>query len=391
MTFIESLTLFLKVKSMNKNIFLILLLLSIFIVKCFALTVEDFKMQYNIGEETQLFTDDKIVFSVGNDDKFVLRKLNPYYDNKVRTPWHEQQSDQILEFVESEMYYFLLCIDEKHILLFFDDERNYFQKYQDKMQFELHGDYSKVRAYYIYFPTYLKKFTEERYNRIFSTDIVWVDKKNNGWCGSFTYPPMTFNETSKETEQGREYCDYVKDFYVNVIDKEIDRCQIFVEKKEDFQFHRHTTYEAAYCIMTFDLPLGQELLNRLSKLSEYEQINFYLSYGTSLKLSFYCMTVNEFQSIFREVGLGSIADTKPGFDTLLPRNEGELDNFIKWKISCYQTDYTEMLDAYDNPIDFEIVPEGLKAISAGPDKEFGTDDDIVFVRTYESVGMKPLS
>jgi len=67
----------------------------------------------------------------------------------------------------------------------------------------------------------------------------------------------------------------------------------------------------------------------------------------------------------------------------LPKNKKELDTFLVWtaKIEGYNSK-DEIVDLYDKPIKFELTPEGLKSISAGADKEFGTEDDQAFVRRY---------
>jgi len=89
-------------------------------------------------------------------------------------------------------------------------------------------------------------------------------------------------------------------------------------------------------------------------------------------------------------------DNKPNIDGELPVNEQELADYLAFmRNGLSKLEYfivgDELLDIFRTPIRVEIVTDGLKATSAGPDKEFNTEDDIVFIRTYESVGMEPLN
>ena len=72
--------------------------------------------------------------------------------------------------------------------------------------------------------------------------------------------------------------------------------------------------------------------------------------------------------------------TIPNIKGKLPQTKKELNEYLTWisKIEGYDTP-DELLDLYGTQIRFEIVTNGLKAISAGEDKTFDTLDDLFYI------------
>ena len=72
--------------------------------------------------------------------------------------------------------------------------------------------------------------------------------------------------------------------------------------------------------------------------------------------------------------------SRPAVEGELPVNNDELRSYLNWIVIIEGVDTVENLkDAYGKSIKFEVIKDGLKATSAGPDKVFDTQDDEVFV------------
>jgi|GEM_PF-1547224 len=77
--------------------------------------------------------------------------------------------------------------------------------------------------------------------------------------------------------------------------------------------------------------------------------------------------------------------TKPNIQEELPKTEEELSDYIIWlcKVEGLLSD-DELKDVYGTPVKFNIVDNGLQAISAGQDKKHNTNDDIVILNEYQT-------
>jgi len=78
--------------------------------------------------------------------------------------------------------------------------------------------------------------------------------------------------------------------------------------------------------------------------------------------------------------------TRPNMKGDWPQTEEELAEYINWYKKAFQLihkdeDYNIFLDGYGVEMKLEFVKDGVKFISAGPDLEFGTADDMSLVRT----------
>ena len=74
---------------------------------------------------------------------------------------------------------------------------------------------------------------------------------------------------------------------------------------------------------------------------------------------------------------------KPNIQEELPKTQEELSDYIIWlcKVEGLLSD-DELKDVYGTPVKFNIVDNGLQAISAGQDKKHNTNDDIVILNEY---------
>jgi len=151
-------------------------------------TVDELKARYKIDDsEFPIFMNDKYIIEADDGNIVVIRKLNPAHDKNVRNTQGFVLIGGGGEFiqVDDEIYYLVLCADEQHILLSFNDEKNYFQKHKDTIKLEKHGDFKNISSYKFTYLTYSQQFFGLSDERILATELIWLDKKMMSIVGVF--------------------------------------------------------------------------------------------------------------------------------------------------------------------------------------------------------------
>ena len=367
------------------NKFLLLLITSVYILSTpfFAIDLSVYKASHGIDETQDMFSEEHTVLTSQDEQKVILRKLNSYYDDKIRKPiekWYLSGKEVIT--IENESYYFLLCEDETHLLYIFDAERNYIQKYKDKLTFEKIKDYAYVTSYS--FTYYLPDEKKDE------TITAWVESINHNYCGSFDFPVFILNSFSEKNNVNTAYYEYIKDFIIDFIETELNRCNALLTADIDYIFNNETMFACAK-IYPFDRELAKELSTKLNSIKIMENKSAIDKRRNINMIITYISPVSRFQSIFTNTEkLSWFAKTRPDIKGELPINEEELEKFLYWKMSISYENFV-MIDYFGNPIKIELTPEGLKANSAGKDGIWDTEDDQSYIQTYQSVGMEPLT
>jgi len=375
----------------NKKIILVLLFCLIFPLSVlYSVSIDDYIEKYIvINDDEPFFLDIEVVILVDDGTIFILKKLNPYYDVQVRSPYSgdlivSPYSKELVAYNENESFYFILSEDKKHILYKFDEQRNYIQKFSMYLTANRQDKYENVTSYKITFPLLLDYELQDQ------SLFVWLDNKSSKYHGSLNYPPVYFNDNSVKSDEEKEVYDCLKDMYIDYVEKELNRCQKLFYADVDYRLDQ-TIRLSATVIKAFDEQLAQELFEKIN-LTDFWQnkTDIYKRLNTKL-LSDYCRTVNMIQNFNNQFDSRKwFAETRPNIKDELPTTKEEMLEYLRWQSLNFKEGRGHD-DAYGTSVRFEIIPEGLKATSAGKDKVFDTDDDQYFVRTYESVGMKPLN
>jgi|GEM_PF-1547225 len=364
----------------------------------FSLTIEEFKVQNNIDDTKPLFLDNPFTIKADDGSTFVIKRLNPYYDENIRIPLRTSGMfvglNEIMVIVEGEAYYFLLCEDETHILLRIDDEINYFQKHGNSLKLEKYGDFKNVSAYkfsYLIFDGYYSHLD----NRIIKEKIIWMDTEKDQYCGSREYQPIEFKDNSHKTDEGKLYFDYVEDLYIYIVEEEIARCSKLLDEDIDYTINIDV-YFAVHGIDIYNAELGKVLMEQLDFLWKNERKYEKLRHYNQSRMNTYGQSVSKSNMSFQFFWqTDDYVETKPDIEGELPTTEEELIEYNRWLLSRFRDlnrgNFPYFRDLYGTELRYAIVNKGLKVISAGKDKVFDTEDDELFIRTYESVGMKPLN
>ena len=355
---------------------------------CYCLTVEEYMSPKNIGGEEPIFTEDKTVITADDGTSVVLRTLNPYYAEKLRsqirfyhisgrTPEQRRHSifqtfdDNTRQDVLKEYFYFLLCEDETHILLMFDADKDYPQEQKDNLTLVKYGDFNTLTVHNFSYTSKNDKLIEAK---------VWIDKENDKFCGTYTYKYMSFSTDKEVTDDGRNYYNFMRDFFISEIEKELQRCNDIFANNVDYEINRNIFY-GNYAFRDYDKEMEERFAAELETLLKNEgkfrrELNLNLWW-----LQNHSMTVSEIQQQYKLLKMDTdLAYTRPDIVGNLPRTDEELEKYLAWRTKNFVGEKV-LKDRQGTPIKFEIDPLGLKAISAGPDREFGTDDDVIYINT----------
>ena len=391
---------------MNRNI-LFLFAIIMFTIPLCAIAVDEFKAQKSIDDTQPLFAADSFEIKADDGTKFVINTLNTHYDKNLRNPSFQQKmliacfgingSSTYYSRDEFEVFCFLLCPGTEDILVMFDAESDYLQKYGKDLKIEKYKDFENVTAYYFTYQYYPEMYEQKDgpYEPELEKELVWIDKNKDTHvnCGSFVCPSPAFNPRDRKyqlTDEDRENYEKVKDLFIYLAESEIKRCTDCLENDIDYVINDEA-FEAALTIRKFNEELGEQLLELLEELRVDENKSV-SDKETNLDLiSLYVLTVSEFKNFYKQIAtLIEYSYTDPDIQGELPINDEELQKYLAWQMVPYQ-EGAVMDDYFDTPVRFKIVPEGVKVMSAGRDRIWGTDDDQEYIRTYESAGMKPLN
>jgi len=349
----------------------------------FCMTLDSFIRTYKLQiiEDVALFDQEELVITADDGTKVILNRLNNAYEKNVRF------INKYLNGVdnENECYYLLTCEHKDNILLVFDEEKNYFQKFKENLFVDIHYKYDTMMFY--------------KFNYIYDADLMtnrdiifWIDKENKKYCGSFLFPYLNFEDNYEDCEDGERYYNFLKDICVEYAKNEIIRCNNLLENDIDFQLDI-TAFQVCQPLLFYGKEQWDSLLTELNKLYLEENRSVKLLARNQNRISGYINSVSMFQRFYKSLSSDMFrphGDTRPNISGELPINDEELSEYLAWQMKGYIEGFI-MIDIYDTPVKFEIVSEGLKVLSAGRDKVWDTEDDQYLIRTYESVGMKPLN
>ena len=207
--------------------------------------------------------------------------------------------------------------------------------------------------------------------------IVWVDKKNDKYCGSageFLRNDISDTE-SLAYEESYDYYLHTKDIYFYVINSIMTDFNDMVNNfsNNDSFFIDDSLYprdqQFFYVVRRYDKDKHDALIEEL----DFENKRDFFNTRRILDLHTRPISIlNEHPRWPKDIKL-------PEVSLELPTNAEELDLYKRW-ISTFSLRFR---DDYGTEIKYEILDGiGLKAISAGPDKIFGTEDDIEYLREY---------
>ena len=225
---------------------------------------------------------------------------------------------------------------------------------------------------------------------------IWIDKEDGIYSGSLTYTPIELTVSSFEAY---EYYKGIEDVLLYLAKEEFNNFEKDFNKgmphEVDFYFDK-----ILKSIMINDLDTGEKLqkefnILRTKNIDVMQQ--FIHRENTKIMLTWYTSSISTLKerldynrTIFE--GLLSIPD-RPEVADEYPVTEKELEAYKDWLLDIfmqrvvYRNGIEQIrdtpLDDYWNPVKFELVDGGVKATSAGPDKIFGTDDDLVYINRIE--------
>jgi len=163
--------------------------------------------------------------------------------------------------------------------------------------------------------------------------------------------------------------------------KEIERC-LELENNGQY-FYTENYFFIKLCLELFEefnadiVSQYSDIVERLSKESSRNRSR--MNNNVS-RLSFYTESVSKmtylFNSINSDGSYTGFLKAQPKYN--LPKTQEELSEYVAWRSSIIRGNILN--DVYDTPIKFELVPEGIKAMSAGHDKIWYTEDDQYFIR-----------
>ena len=339
----------------------------------YGLTVDEVKAHYKIDDsEFFIFMDEKYIVEAEDGANVVIRKLNPSYDEKVKNTHGSIK-------VDNEVYYFVLCEDEKHILVSFDDEKNYFQKYKDTVKLEKHSDFKNVSSYNFTYLTYSPNSLGLSDERTLATELIWLDKKQDEHCGSFMHEPKS-----------NEYYDYVKDFYLFIMYEEMKRCTKMLENDIDYRLNK-SAYLPYRSISIHDKELSDELKDSMEFLRENQDRSIKNWRRNNSRLEWYSDSVSNMLYILYLRFSQDFSDERPNIKGDYPVDDIELEEYLRWLTETYQIlrggNFEGFIDYYGTPLKYKITPDGLKVTSAGRDKILETGDDEYILREYKDYNM----
>jgi len=94
-----------------------------------------------------------------------------------------------------------------------------------------------------------------------STNLLWIDKENHKYCGSFNNDHMKYCND-------REYYDIFKDMHIDVLDSYIKQYKEYIAEGKYFFNINIETYFAMQCISKFDEESGEKYKEELSSISK---------------------------------------------------------------------------------------------------------------------------
>jgi len=111
-----------------------------------------------------------------------------------------------------------------------------------------------------------------------SAKLLWIDKENHKYCGSFNEDP----EKMKDYHNDPEYYNIFKEMYVDVLDSHIKKCKEYMTGEKWFDIDKDV-HLAMICILKFDEELGEKYDQELLSYVRENDLKSYIQYRTFLR------------------------------------------------------------------------------------------------------------
>ena len=282
---------------------------------------------------------------------------------------------KIKDFNNVSYYEFKLTLNDEEDL----NKKGSYQYFDFKFHKNM-TKYSLVR----FNPNPTAKYEEEQlknYSPFFEqTVFFWVDKDSK-YSGSLDYPAIRFSDRDESKKQFEE----LSDLFLYLVNQELDKFEGLLDQQVRTYYNvPDNIRDLIKYISLHDKEVGNELQKRLDNLNIRREEWYHTALAitnTQTRLSAFTCIVS--QSPLTVSSWDSAAPEKPSIAGELPTTDEELAVYLDWMATGYNGCVDEngnLCDIFGTPINFELVEYGLKAISAGPDKEFGTKDDIWIMR-----------
>jgi len=207
---------------------------------------------------------------------------------------------------------------------------------------------------------------------------IWIDKNDGRYSGSLIYRPVDLNISSFE---GYEYYTAIQDMLLGLVIAEFDDFNNNLDNDEPHEID-HYLDSILKWISIYDSNTAEKLQKQLDTLKQRNLSPIWKQIALEMDeriVSCYSLPV----SLIQEQLAGNIQHygvaERPDIAGDIPKDEKELNVFKSWYASLYGRTDSVLSNAYGIPALFEIIENGLKVTSAGADKEFGNDDDIVYI------------
>ena len=415
----------------SKNLTSILLLIAVILTATsvnFSVSVTFFKENsvnskstdpMFLGESLELSADDGVKFYIQEiDEKYMDQK--PYArETEGSLPDHfflhpERCVVPIIYIpIEDSVCYALLCEDKDQILditrlpkdFFTRDDLTYELKISKKKEYENVTTYS-LDLEYAYIDDNEAVSEKAKLETKSRSSMVWIDNKDKKYCGSFEYPPFPFLKQYHSDpapiawdmsfytlfihinyDELNKYYFHLEDYFLEVLEEQFDEFRQSIGNNE-YDYFSLRGITIMYLILACDFETWKNT-NEEFKALELEMYAVVNRIKTAERLSHYTQYIDAIITEYEQYGeklsvtQKQAMEQKPKFETQLPTNEEELAEYLAWMLNLRNPAWKKFYDAYNTEIKFELTEEGLQATSAGSDKIFDTEDDIVFVREFK--------
>ena len=353
----------------------------------FCFTVDE---AYGGGSEKPRFTDEKAMATADDSKSIIIKQFSPEF---------RKGYDEAAQYI-------VLCEHEDQILYEFQHDYDFLKNkgYTELSLTKLH-EFEHVTLYELVFGFNDSRFINSE-NNLFNTSkergkflvkrLVWLDNTGDKYYRAFYYDPSAFLSGVVDGKNLiQDYYLHVRDLYTYLLNNEFEKAEKALDNNESFDTLSWLGMPVHILRMmrVWDEDIYERYKERFYRLNERGSATKLFNFNVQLLEKYYSMPYNveSYEDIWVAIVVKN-STFKPKITGSLPVNEAELSEYIAWLKDIYTLySYKHLLDAYEVEVKFELVPEGLKLVSAGRDKEFNTIDDHIFVRTYESVGMKPLN
>jgi len=331
-----------------------------------------------------LLDETKTEITADDGTKFILKQWNPEYKFDAL---YGLGVEEMKEYESKYIIFVVLCEHEIHVVSRIYYDKQYFDgvSAQDFIV-EKQKECENVTLYNFIYNK--KNYTKDgRWYVGKEEEYVWIDKKEETYCGAFRYEYGSYSNDKEAYQKSRAI---LEDMYIDVVNTEMLKSENKLNNYYDYDSYYYTQQALVEII---DEDIVAELEKKLDDLYErkYEMFDqmdnqrLLMHYSLSIIAVKCLINIGE---LYCDLEVDDITSKLPDG---LPTNNEELIRYL-YGMSRYFYDFAEggyeqlpLLDYYGIPIKFEITADGLKATSAGRDKAFDTEDDQSHLSRYDKV------